>query len=479
MQPPTLIEGYDRCGLRAEQLGAPEFRTAHGCRYAYIAGAMFSGIAGVTMLERLAGRGLLGFFGSGGLSLQELEAALAALTTKLSRERPWGCNLLHNLYEPELEERTVDLLLRYQVRRISASAYTRLTLPLVRYRVTGLQRTPGGEVNPRHQLLAKLSRPELAEQFLAPPPAKLLSKLFEDEAITREEYELAQNLPMADAITVEADSGGHTDKGVSTVLLPEIQRLRDRARERHHYSPRVHIGAAGGLGTPMAVAAMFYLGADYVLTGSVNHCTVEAATSEPVKDLLERMSPVDVTMAPAPDLFELGAKVQVLRRGVLYPGQANKLYELYRTYQRWEDLPLVEREKLEAKVFRRPFVELLTETLSYWDQRKPELAEKARAESHLALALVFRWYLGKSSRWAINGDPERKQDYQIHTGPALGAFNSWVEGTPYQSWRARHVDEVAELLMQGAAVHAAARGGREGGGFRGSGPGEPRPLARV
>ena len=36
------------------------------------------------------------------------------------------------------------------------------------------------------------------------------------------------------------------------------------------------------------------------------------------------------------------------------------------------------------------------------------------------MALVFRWYLGMSSRWAIEGSVERRSDYQIWCGPAQG-----------------------------------------------------------
>ncbi len=45
------------------------------------------------------------------------------------------------------------------------------------------------------------------------------------------------------------------------------------------------------------------------------------------------------------------------------------------------------------------------------------------------MALVFRSYLGQSSRWAIQGTPDRKMDYQIWCGPAMGAFNQWVQNS--------------------------------------------------
>ncbi len=44
------------------------------------------------------------------------------------------------------------------------------------------------------------------------------------------------------------------------------------------------------------------------------------------------------------------------------------------------------------------------------------------------MALVFRWYLGQSSRWANAGEPTRKVDYQVWCGPAMGAFNEWTQG---------------------------------------------------
>ena len=67
------------------------------------------------------------------------------------------------------------------------------------------------------------------------------------------------------------------------------------------------------------------------------------------------------------------------------------------------------------------------------------------------MALVFRWYLGKSSLWAIQGDPDRRMDYQVWAGPATGAFNEWAKGTPLESVEQRSVTGIAEQLMKGAA----------------------------
>jgi len=68
------------------------------------------------------------------------------------------------------------------------------------------------------------------------------------------------------------------------------------------------------------------------------------------------------------------------------------------------------------------------------------------------MALVFRWYLGKSSRWAIEGDESRRLDYQIWCGPAMGAFNAWARGSFLEDPSRREAAQVALNLLEGAAA---------------------------
>jgi hypothetical protein len=68
------------------------------------------------------------------------------------------------------------------------------------------------------------------------------------------------------------------------------------------------------------------------------------------------------------------------------------------------------------------------------------------------MALVFRWYLGLSSRWANAGEPSRQIDYQVWCGPAMGAFNHWVRGTFLEHPANRGVVTVAWNILHGAAV---------------------------
>ena len=70
---------------------------------------------------------------------------------------------------------------------------------------------------------------------------------------------------MADDLTVEADSGGHTDNRPLVILLPTMLKLRDELQEARPYST-VGVVVAGA----RAVIGAFAIGAAYVVTGSVN-----------------------------------------------------------------------------------------------------------------------------------------------------------------------------------------------------------------
>ena len=86
-------------------------------RYPYVVGAMANGIASVALIEAAARGGLLGFFGSAGLSLQQIEQAIEQLRASVG-DQPHGFNLIHSPSEPRLEEGVVDLYLRKQVRLV-------------------------------------------------------------------------------------------------------------------------------------------------------------------------------------------------------------------------------------------------------------------------------------------------------------------------------------------------------------------------
>ncbi len=266
-------------------------------------------------------------------------------------------------------------------------------------------------------------------------------------------FKPGRNLHMIEDITVEADSGGHTDNRPLPVLLPTIGLLRDESMQKYGYEGiSIRIGAAGGLGTPDAVAAAFAMGAAYVMTGTVNQAAVESGLSDHGKLILSSVGMSDTAMAPSSDMFELGAKVQVVRRGSLYAARATKLYELYNRYNSVQDMPDDVRKQLEQELFRAPLEQIWKETQQHFEKRDPAQLARALQNDKHQMALIFRWYLGKSSRWPIDGISERAADYQIWCGPAMGAFNAWTSGTFMEKPENRHVGQIGLNLLEGAAI---------------------------
>jgi PfaD family protein len=251
-------------------------------------------------------------------------------------------------------------------------------------------------------------------------------------------------------VTCEADSGGHTDRRPLAVLLPIIRRLRDELMPAAGWPRPVRIGAAGGIGDPAAVAAAFALGADYVVTGSVNQLARESGTSDLARAMLAQAGLADVAMAPAADMFELGVEVQVLRRGTLFAQRARRLYELYRQHDTLEALPAETRRQIEREILRADTESIWRECERFWSPRNPAELERAARDPHHRMALVFRWYLGSSTRWARDGVADRQSDFQIWCGPAIGAFNAWTAGTPLAEPATRSVAAIGLNLLAGA-----------------------------
>ncbi len=437
--------------LRPEDLGDAGFKAAFDIRYAYIAGAMANGITSVEMVEAMSGAGMIGFFGAAGLSLGRIETAIDRLQQG-AEDLPFGFNLIHSPNDPDLESATVRLYLSRGIKRISAAAYMDLTLPLVYYRVSGIHKDASGTILCPNQVIAKVSRAEVARKFLSPPPEKFLTQLVERQLITAEAAAMAASVPMADALTAEADSGGHTDNRPAISLLPTMLALRDELADAHRYPCPPYVGLGGGIATPDAAAAAFAMGAAYVLTGSINQACVESGTSEAVRLMLAEADQAEVTMAPAADMFEMGVKVQVLKRGTLFPLRAAKLYDLYSNYDCFEDLPENQRTILERDIFRCSFEAEWQQTAAFFAQRDPKQIARAEKDPKHKMALVFRSYLGRSSAWAISGEADRKIDYQIWCGPAMGAFNQWAKGSFLEHPENRKTADVAMNLLLGAAV---------------------------
>lgn len=439
--------------LYPENLGGNEFIRAHGARFPYIVGEMANGIATAQMVINAAKVGLFACFGAAGLDVASVEKNLHHIKRELGEHvECWGSNLINSPQDPSLESALVDLYLRLGIKRVSASAYLTLSPHIVRYAATGLKRDGKGEIIRKNFVLAKLSRPEVAKHFMSPPPADMLNHLVFNKSISQSEAELAAALPIALDITVESDSAGHTDNRPLSALFTTIQQ-QALAMERHYaYPSAFRLGAAGGLGTPGSLAAAFALGSSYVLTGSINAASIESGLSLEAKKMLASACISDVMMAPAADMFELGVKLQVLKRGSLFALRAAKLYELYKNYSSIEAIPTLEKEKIEKEIFRASLDKIWESTQNYFIKRDPQQLIRAEKDAKHKMALLFRWYLGQSSHWAILGDSARRIDYQLWCGPAMGAFNAWVAGTFLEKLENRSVVEIGLNLLQGAAA---------------------------
>jgi trans-AT polyketide synthase, acyltransferase and oxidoreductase domains len=437
--------------IHPKNLGDPLFKQRHGLTYAYVAGAMANGITSVEMVQAASDAGMLGMFGAAGLPVSQIEDAILRLR-KILEDRPFGFNLIHSPGDPEHEMAVVRLYLKHGMHLVSASAYLNLTHPLIYYRVKGIYRDHDGNIICPNKIIGKVSRVEVARRFMSPPSEKILGQLLEKKLITHQEASLATQVPVADDITAEADSGGHTDNQPAISLLPTMLALRDEMVSKFNYPNPICVGLAGGIATPASAAAAFAMGAAYVLTGSVNQSCVEAGTSETVRCMLAETCQADVTMAPAADMFEMGIKVQVLKRGTMFAFRAAKLYELYSAYNCIEDIPQKQKDMLERDYFRCGFHQAWEQTRNFFQKQDPRQIFLAEKDPKHKMALIFRSYLGQSSKWAVTGEPERKIDYQIWCGPSMGAFNEWVRGSFLEKPETRKTATVAMNLLFGAAL---------------------------
>ena len=436
---------------QAARLGDLSFCRDYAIRLPYMTGAMANGIASTRLVTEIAGAGLLGSFGAAGLSVERVADAIAELQNNLAG-RSFCINLIHSPNEKGKEDKLVDLFIRTGIHMVEASAYMALTPAVVRYRLHGIHRNEHGKIITPNRIIAKASRIEVASRWFSPPPDKILQSLLDSGAISADQHELARQIPMAQDLTVEADSGGHTDNRPAITLLPTMLALRDQLQSRHDYEIPLRVGAAGGIATPASAAAAYAMGAAYIVTGSINQSCVESGSSDSVRQMLAEAKQADIAMAAAGDMFEMGVKVQVLKRGTMFAMRANKLYEIYRNHNALEAIPAGEREQLEKTVFKAPLEQIWQNTREYFQVNDAAQIERAEADPRHRMALVFRWYLGLSSRWANAGIADRQADYQVWCGPAMGAFNEWTRGSFLEHPQQRRVVTVALNLMFGAVV---------------------------
>ena len=95
--------------------------------------------------------------------------------------------------------------------------------------------------------------------------------------------------------------------------------------------------------------------------------------------MLAQAQQADIAMAPAADMFEMGVKVQVLKRGTMFAMRAAKLYDLYRNHDSLDQIPGPDRRMLEKTLFRAPLEEIWEQTRGYFSRRDPAQIERGGA----------------------------------------------------------------------------------------------------
>lgn len=114
------------------RLGNEDFKKDYNIQYAYMTGSMYRGIASEQMVIKAAKAGMLGFFGTGGLSIERIGQAIGTIRSALRQGETFGMNLLHHMMLPDKEVRMIDLYLKNGIHLIEASAFMGIT-PLLLY----------------------------------------------------------------------------------------------------------------------------------------------------------------------------------------------------------------------------------------------------------------------------------------------------------------------------------------------------------
>ena len=198
---------------------------------------------------------------------------------------------------------------------------------------------------------------------------------------------------------------------------------------------------------------MFALDADFIMTGSINQCTLEAGTSRIVKNMLCGLEVQDTDYAPAGDMLEYGSQVQVVKKGTFFTGRANKLYDIYKHHDSIEDIEEEVKEQLECSIYKTKLENILEEEKTYYKANSEKDYQRMIVDKKFQLLVVIQWYFRNSTKFAIEGIQERKIDYQIQCGKSLGAFNDWVKSTEYSLLNNRKVVDINRYIMKETAKY--------------------------
>ncbi|WP_459480607.1 ACP S-malonyltransferase [Clostridium saccharoperbutylacetonicum] len=420
------------------------FTGEYKVKYPYVIGGIERGISSKEMIVKSGTEKILSFLGTKKMDLDEIEESIIYIKDRLTEGEPFGINITYDYFNSEISEKIINLCLKYNVKNIEVSGYTNIPNCVIRYKLEGIKRKNGSLVC-ENRVFYNTARLNIEE--LLKPISESTVKNLSRERINYEDVSIFRNISIIDGLTIKCD-GNSNNNGFNILnILPVAVRVKNKVLEKFKYMNKIYIGVGGGIGNPEALAVSFMLGADYVVTDSINQCSIEANCSELVKDLLEQVGFEDTIYVPDAERFEIGGKVQVLKKGVMFPSRANKLYELYRQYDSYYEIDEKLRSQVEKKFFMKSFEEYYDECKKGLSAEEINIIEKDEKKK---MAVVFKRYLTESSLLAQKGVDEQRMNFQIYCSPAIGVFNNYVKDSELKDWRKRSVTKIAEVLMNDA-----------------------------
>ncbi|MFC1745257.1 1-acyl-sn-glycerol-3-phosphate acyltransferase [Candidatus Riflebacteria bacterium] len=429
-------------GLNIQNLGSKEFQTVHGVRHSYCTAPLPFGISGKQMLSSLATAGFLPFFGSTGLNLGEIKNSLKQIRDRVGN-KTFGVGISFVPYDKEREWQLILILIKLGIRHLWVSHYPYPTEALTFFRLNGIKQNSIGAIEPQNFIFARVSHLETVKRFVAHPPKNVVERLWQDGRISEQEKNLSCKIGLSEDIIVHGEGSGLGSNGSLNTLFPQIYQSVKIIQE--DLTRNIRIGTSGGLSNPQAISAMFSLGADFVVTGSINQISAEANCSAKVKQMLAKAGSSDTAFVVSADPLEKGNNIQVLKYGTQFSVKANKLAKLYLKYGDLLNLPEKEKKVLEEGFFRCSLETAMNRAnLIFKDL---QFGENKKNKKESGLLLLFHLYLYESFLWAKEGTKNREMDYQIWVDQSIGSFNMWRNAVFSKSIEDISVTDIAERLL--------------------------------
>lgn len=421
-------------------LGSLSFKKEYHTELAYAVGGIRDGISSGPMLKKLADSNILGYLGTKGLDIHETNRLLEDALNMVGLEKI-GVHVSCDVLKPEYSNQQLKLMIDKDIRRLQLSGYQRPDEWIYEYRIRNIRYSEKHKVVSPYKLLVCVNNLKAAEEFLKPIDKDYIKKMIELNKLTQIEAEMVAALPVCDDICIDNTGIGAGGFG----WISSIKKLIDRICTPHSLKKRVRVGICGGIGNPQMLAMAFFAGADFVMTGTINQCTVEAETSTHVKDLLQAAKENDFAFVPADDLFEFGEKMSVLKRGTLYPTRAQKVYDIYSKYASVDEISETDTKLLTEKYFGIGLQEMYQRIMGIVSETERILISE---QSKYKLGLIMKGYLQACFHQAQAGEKATEINYGIAVECDMADINRWLQGTDIEHWNRRSIDIIAKRIME-------------------------------